>query len=61
VFERTAKKMLEEDPALQKKFDSLKRTDSDFASNNRKQLSWLHERSENYEKAYLTYPIYKLN
>jgi hypothetical protein len=61
VFEGTAKKMLEEDPALQKKFDSLKRTDSDFASNNRKQLSWLHERSENYEKAYLTYPIYKLN
>jgi hypothetical protein len=61
VFEATAKKMLEEDPALQKKFDSLKRTDSDFASNNRKQLSWLHERSKNYEKAYLTYPIYKLN
>ncbi|WP_194851063.1 M14 family metallopeptidase [Nonlabens antarcticus] len=61
VFESTAKQMLAEDPILKKKFDSLRKVDKDFARSNNAQLNWLHERSKNYEKAFLTYPIYKLN
>jgi len=61
VFEATARKMLEEDEELKRQFDSLKRADRNFARSNSAQLSWLHDRSNNHEEAYLTYPIYKLN
>jgi hypothetical protein len=61
VFEATARQMLEENEALKKEFDSLKRADKNFAQSNGAQLSWLHDRSNNHEEAYLTYPIYKLN
>ncbi|BAO54265.1 M14 family metallopeptidase [Nonlabens marinus] len=61
VFEATARKMLEENESLRKRFDSMKRADRKFANSNRAQLSWLHDRSDNHEDAYLTYPIYKLN
>ena len=61
VFEATAKKMLAENEELKKEFDSLKKADRNFAKSNGAQLSWLHKRSPNYESAYLTYPIYRLN
>ncbi|SCY22301.1 hypothetical protein SAMN05192588_1746 [Nonlabens sp. Hel1_33_55] len=61
VFEATAKKMLAENEELEKEFDSLKKADRNFAKSNGAQLSWLHKRSPNYESAYLTYPIYRLN
>ncbi len=61
VFEATARKLLSDHPEIKSKFDSLKKTDERFARSNSAQLSWLHERSANYEKAHLRYPIYKSN
>lgn len=61
VFEASALKLLNENTALKKQFDSLKLADSNFASSNSAQLSWLHKRSANYETAHMTYPIYRLN
>jgi hypothetical protein len=61
VFEQTAASMLENEPDLKRRFDSLKRVDREFARSNRRQLDWLHKRSGNYEAAHLTYPIYKFN
>jgi hypothetical protein len=61
VFESTAQKILNENTALKKEFDSLKTVNKDFRESNYQQLDWIHKRSPNYEKAYLTYPIYKWN
>ncbi|MGB3592254.1 MAG: M14 family metallopeptidase [Nonlabens sp.] len=61
VFENTARELMENDPALQKQFDSIKRKNKDFARSNRAQLDWLHKRSVNYEPAHLVYPIYRYN
>ncbi|GAK97285.1 hypothetical protein JCM19294_1331 [Nonlabens tegetincola] len=41
-------------------FDSLKQANPNFKNNAAAQLSWLHKRSPNYEKAHLTYPIYRI-
>lgn len=60
VFEATAAKMLEDDPALKATFNNKKATDPAFSASNNAQLDWLHKRSKNYEPAHLTYPIYKL-
>ncbi|WP_124980132.1 M14 family metallopeptidase [Nonlabens xiamenensis] len=59
VFESTAQKLLDDHPALQKKFDSLKQALPNFAKSNAAQLDWIHKHSPNYESAHLTYPIYK--
>ncbi|WP_213521517.1 M14 family metallopeptidase [Nonlabens sp.] len=61
VFESTAQKILSEDNDLKKEFDSLKIANKDFRESNYQQLDWIHKRSPNYEKAHLTYPIYKWN
>lgn len=61
VFESTAKQMLDENEELKKEFDSVKKSNPEFARNNSAQLSWLHKRSPNYEAAFMTYPIYRLN
>lgn len=59
VFEQTAKELLENNSELNLEFLKKKETDPTFASSNYAQLKWLHERSPNYEKAHLSYPIYK--
>lgn len=59
VFEQTAKDLLSQNETLRKEFDSLKQADKDFAGSNHRQLDWLHKRSPNYEKAHLSYPIYR--
>ncbi|GAK93834.1 Gll2474 protein [Nonlabens ulvanivorans] len=61
VFENTAKEMLTADAGLKKEFDSIKNANSKFAQSNYAQLKWLHDRSPNYEKAHLNYPIYKVH
>lgn len=47
--------------SLKKEFDSIKKSNDKFAQSNYAQLKWLHDRSPNYEKAHLTYPIYKVH
>jgi hypothetical protein len=61
VFAATAQKMIEENENLKKEFDSIKRANPSFNQSNYQQLNWLYERSPHYEKAHLTYPIYKKN
>ncbi len=60
VFEDIAKKMLDEDPELKKKFEEKKRKDAEFAKDAQAQLKWLHRHSPNYEEAHLRYPIFRL-
>jgi len=60
VFEASAKKILEENAALKKEFEQKKTSDPAFKASNYAQLSWIHKRSKNYERAHLTYPIYKV-
>lgn len=59
VFESTARELLNQDKALKKEFDSLKKTNENFRKSNSQQLNWIHKRSPNYEPAHLTYPIFK--
>lgn len=61
VFENTAKGMLSSNANLKKEFDSIKKSNDNFAQSNYAQLKWLHDRSPNYEKAHLNYPIYKVH
>jgi hypothetical protein len=60
VFEASAKKILEQNATLKKEFEQKKSSDSGFKASNYEQLSWIHKRSKNYERAHLTYPIYKV-
>jgi hypothetical protein len=60
VFEDSAKQLLTHNPELKKEFDTKKANEEEFASNWYTQLSWIFERSNNYEKAHLQYPIYRL-
>lgn len=60
VFEATAQELLKSQPGLKTEFDSIKKVNLEFAGNGYAQLKWLHERSPNYEKAHLNYPIYKV-
>ncbi len=59
VFEESAVKMLNESPKLKKEFDSIKKADATFRESNYSQLKWIHDRSPNREKAFLTYPVYR--
>ncbi|WP_456436997.1 M14 family metallopeptidase [Psychroserpens sp.] len=61
VWEDKAKLVLEQNPGLEKEFNSKKTTDKDFATNWYAQLDWLHKHSEHYEKAHLQYPVYRLS
>lgn len=60
VFEETAAALLESDPELRRAFEKKKLQEADFAASGYRQLSWLYERSPHYEKAYLQYPVYRL-
>lgn len=60
VFEDMAKELLENDPELKEEFETKKRSDSEFRNNWFSQLDWIHKRSENYEMAYLRYPVFRL-
>ena len=60
VFEDLALELLNQDESLRLQFHSKKATDKEFSENWYAQLSWIYERSNHYEKAYLQYPVYRL-
>jgi hypothetical protein len=60
VWEDKALGLLANNPDLKVKFETKKRTDDTFANNWYAQLNWLHKQSENYEKAHLQYPVYRI-
>ncbi|MCX7547628.1 M14 family metallopeptidase [Xanthomarina sp. F1114] len=61
VFEDTAKNMLDSNAELKAEFLKKKESDKDFNTNWYAQLNWLYQRSNHAEKAYMQYPIYRLN
>ena len=60
VFEKTAEKLLADDPALRKEFNAKKLSDPVFSRDRRAQLNFLYQRSENYEPSHRMYPIARL-
>ncbi|WAC03415.1 M14 family metallopeptidase [Lacinutrix neustonica] len=60
VWEDKAESLLAKNPNLKAAFKSKKANEPDFASNWYAQLDWLHKNSENYEKAHLQYPVYRI-
>lgn len=60
VFEDEARKLLENDSELREEFEEKKRKEPEFASNSYAQLSWLHKRSDHYEKSHLRYPVFRV-
>ncbi len=60
VWEDKAKDILDSNEALKNEFEAKKQSDEGFANNWYAQLDWLHKHSNNYEKAHLQYPIYRL-
>ncbi|MFH4965003.1 M14 family metallopeptidase [Gaetbulibacter sp. M235] len=61
VWEDFALELLNNNPELKKAFEIKKNTDESFSKNWYAQLNWLHQQSENYEKAHMQYPVYRLN
>lgn len=60
VWEDKAKDLLDSDTALKNQFEAKKQSDEAFAKNWYAQLDWLHKHSNNYEKAHLQYPVYRV-
>ncbi len=61
VWEDLASELLNKNPVLKETFETKKKNDIEFANNWYAQLDWLHQQSDYFEKAYLQYPIYRLN
>ena len=57
VMEPTAKKMLEDSPALQKEFEEKKAQDKSFANNPNAILTWFYSKTKFYDERYLLYPV----
>ena len=60
VWEDRAQELLDADPKLKSAFEEQKEASSDFAQNWYEQLEWIYEHSNNYEQAYLRYPIFRV-
>lgn len=60
VFEKTAEKLLADDQALREEFKARKQSDPVFSSDRRAQLTFLYQRSDNYEQSHRKYPIARL-
>ena len=60
VWEDKALELLKSNAELKIKFETKKEEDSLFNNNWYQQLNWLHKHSENYEKAHLQYPVYRV-
>ena len=61
VWEDKAEKLLKTNPKIQIEYNVKISYDDEFANNSYAQLNWLHKQSENYEKAHLQYPIYRID
>ncbi len=57
VMEPTAKKMLDESPALQKEFKEKKAKDPAFAKDPIAILTWFYSKTKFYDDRYLLYPV----
>jgi len=60
VFEDTASELLASNSELKAEFEAKKQAEPEFSNNWYAQLNWLYERSNNYEPAYLQYPVYRV-
>ena len=60
VWEDMAFEFLESHPEIKKEFEDKKINDSNFSKNWYQQLDWIHKQSNNYEKAHLQYPIFRV-
>lgn len=60
VFEDVAIEMLQKDSLLRQEFETKKEAELNFANNWYAQLNWIFERSEHFEQAYLSYPVYRV-
>ncbi|WP_299213564.1 M14 family metallopeptidase [uncultured Aquimarina sp.] len=59
VWEDKAAELLKNNEKLRKKFEEKKK-DTAFAKNWYTQLDWIHKQSDNYEKAHMRYPVYRI-
>lgn len=60
VFEDLALQIIKNDSVLQQEFITKKKEDPVFANNWYGQLDWIYKRSPYYEKAHLTYPVFRI-
>jgi hypothetical protein len=60
VFEDQALEILQKDSELKEYFELKKASDTVFAGDWYAQLDWLFKKSENYERAHLQYPVYRV-
>ncbi|WP_343487793.1 M14 family metallopeptidase [Allomuricauda sp. d1] len=60
IFEDVALKLLKENKNLRDSFLLRKQTDEPFSKSWYAQLDWVYKNSENYEKAHLQYPVYRI-
>ena len=60
VFEDIAANLLKDDPALRKKLDSAKTSDTRLANSAQAQLNFVYRNSPYFEKTYLRYPVGRL-
>lgn len=61
VFEDLAKEILDKNPILKAEFEAKKKSDEAFEKSGNSQLDWIYRHSEYFEKAYLQYPVYRVN
>ncbi|MDY8134225.1 M14 family metallopeptidase [Aquimarina sp. 2201CG5-10] len=59
VWEDKALELLQNNNELKLRFEEKKK-DTAFSKNWYAQLDWLHKQSDNYEKAHLRYPVYRI-
>lgn len=60
VWEDKALEFLNKNPVIKAEFEAKKIAEPAFAQNWYAQLSWIHKKSPNYEKAHLRYPIVRM-
>jgi len=60
VWEDKALEFLNQNPAIKAEFEAKKIAEAAFAQNWYAQLSWIHKKSPQYEKAHLRYPIVRM-
>jgi hypothetical protein len=61
VFEDLAKQILTENPTLKQELEAKKLTDKAFAENGGDQLYWVYTHSKYFEKAFMMYPVFRVN
>ncbi|PNW29241.1 M14 family metallopeptidase [Formosa algae] len=60
VWEDLALALLNKNPKLKQEFEAKKASDQEFKSNWYAQLDWIHKHSDNYEKAHMLYPVFRV-